>query len=70
MEAIQVSSDPRATIPCHISWLLYLRMFQFALAAIIMSLTAFSLSRLKDVSWEIVYMVVAVWNPIIKLSLI
>ena len=60
MEAIQIRSDPNALIPCRVSWLFYLRMLQFALAATIMSLAAFSCSRLKDLSWEVIYTVVAV----------
>ena len=60
-QALQLDSESRP-LPCVISWLLYLRLFQFALAASIMSLAAFSWSRLNDVSWEIIVTVFAVYS--------
>ena len=70
MEALNISAERGTPLPCLISWLLYLRMLQFAVAATVMSLAAFSWSRFNDVpwqvrevSWEVVYAVVAVSLP-------
>ena len=60
MEAIHLTADRGTPLPCLISWLLYLRMFQFVVAATVMSLAAFSWSRLENISWEIVYTTAAV----------
>ena len=60
IQALKRDTENRP-LPHLISWLLYLRMLQFVLAASIMSLAAFSWSRLNDISWEVIYTVSAVY---------